>query len=159
MTRVAKRKHLVSAAKSRASKSTNVVIYGSGGPSLSSIEHMALVRGLRLVSPNSQRREHWTQRSRRVSKERAAVAVHLLALRNKPSLPVVVTLVHIAPRRMDSDNSVGALKGVRDEVALWLGVDDGSELITWHYAQQTGEYGVLIAMETVGKMAAGGSNG
>ena len=152
----AKRKHLVSAAKSRTSKSTSVVIHGSGGPSLPSSEHTALVRGLRLVSPNSQRREHWTQRSRRVSKERLAVAVQLLALRRKPALPIVVTLIHIAPRRMDSDNSVGALKSTRDEVARWIGVDDGSDQITWHYRQQTGEYGVLIVMETADKKAAGG---
>jgi hypothetical protein len=157
MTRVAKRKHLVSAAKSRASKSTNVVIYGSGGPSLASIKYMALVRGLRLVSPNSQRREHWTQRSRRVSKERAAVAVHLLALRNKPSLPVVVTLTRLGKRKLDAhDNLPGSFKSVVDEIARWLGVSDNDPRIIWRYEQAFGEYGAIISFSSAAETTVSG---
>ena len=50
-----------------------------------------------------------------------------------------VTLTRIAPRKLDCDNLRGALKAVRDGVADWLGVDDGSERITWKYAQERGK--------------------
>jgi len=59
-----------------------------------------------------------------------------------------VWLVRIAPRVLDDDNLRGALKGVRDAVADWLGRNDNDQHIHWRYAQlrgSKGEYAVTIA--------------
>ena len=93
-------------------------------------------------------REHWATKARRVKAERKATywasigsGVH------RAPLPCVVTLTRIAPRQMDGDNLQGALKGVRDEVAACLGVDDRDARVTWVYGQERGkarEYGVRV---------------
>ena len=46
-------------------------------------------------------------------------------------------------RPMDDDNLRSALKACRDGVADALGVDDGSPLVTWEYAQVKGKGGTL----------------
>jgi hypothetical protein len=48
---------------------------------------------------------------------------------------------------MDSDNSIGSLKSVRDGVADALGIDDGDPRLTWEYRQETGPFGVRIYLE------------
>jgi len=51
-----------------------------------------------------------------------------------------VTLMRpIARIPLDSDNLSGAFKGVRDEVAAFLGVDDRSDRIHWIYTQEKGK--------------------
>jgi hypothetical protein len=51
-----------------------------------------------------------------------------------------VTLMRpIARIPLDTDNLSGAFKGVRDEVAAFLGVDDKSERIHWVYTQEKGK--------------------
>lgn len=88
-------------------------------------------------------------KARRVKKEREATGWSLLPFK-APALPCVVTLTRVAPRRMDGDNLQGACKAVRDAVADWLRVDDGSPLITWRYAQRQGrpkEYAVEILLQ------------
>lgn len=85
-------------------------------------------------SPN--KREHWGARARRVRTERAAVFGALRGLDAPLALPLVVTLTRIGARRLDGDNLQGALKGVRDGVAGFLGVDDADPRITWRYAQE-----------------------
>lgn len=84
-------------------------------------------------------REHWSARARRVKHERFLVCAHLP--RGLPSLPLplVITLTRVAPRELDDDNLVGRFKGVRDEVAKWLGVDDRNKAITWRYQQRKPE--------------------
>lgn len=90
-------------------------------------------------------REHWAARARRTKAHRAAT---ILALRvahpGGVSLTwdkldgtnrLVVTLTRYG-RRLDDDNLRGALKAVRDGVAEWAGIDDGSERWRWEYAQQ-----------------------
>lgn len=52
-----------------------------------------------------------------------------------PKPPAVVNLTRIGPRVLDGDNLQRALKAIRDEVALFLGVDDASPLVEWKYAQ------------------------
>jgi hypothetical protein len=47
-----------------------------------------------------------------------------------------VTITRIAVGTLDFGNLVGALKGVEDEVAAWLGLDDRSGCITWKRLQQ-----------------------
>jgi hypothetical protein len=66
-------------------------------------------------------------------------------------LPVTVVLTRIAPRRLDGDNLQSGFKAVRDGVADWLGVDDGSSLVDWQYFQRSGkagEYAVEIEVIT-----------
>lgn len=93
-------------------------------------------------------REHWRTRARRVKLERQAVVFawtfkeRRWVAGNGP--PYRVRLTRLGPRRLDSDNVQGALKAVRDQVAALLGIDDGSPLVTWEYAQEVGPYGVRI---------------
>lgn len=83
-------------------------------------------------------REHWAARARRTKAHRAAT---ILALRSsRAELPkaddqlIVVTLVRYG-RRLDDDNLRGALKAVRDGIAEWAGIDDGSPRWRWEYGQ------------------------
>ncbi len=62
-----------------------------------------------------------------------------------PPLPLVITITRIGPRTLDDDNLQGACKYVRDQIANEIGVDDGSPLYTWKYAQRKSKvYGVDI---------------
>jgi hypothetical protein len=98
-------------------------------------------------------REHHMARSRRVKAERFAVGMFLKsheAKQGKPGLPCAVLLTRYGPntRPLDDDNLAGALKAVRDEVASWLGVDDGGDLITWVYSQERStQWGVGISAQ------------
>lgn len=97
-------------------------------------------------------REHWAARARRVKAERWAVGMVLNPL-PRPQLPCDVALVRLGPvqRFLDDDNLQGALKAVRDEVAVWLGVDDASPLVRWHYGQERShEWAVAIFVRDVG---------
>lgn len=82
-------------------------------------------------------RETWRQTARRVANERS---VTLLAMgyprRLQPGEAVQVTLVRVSRGHLDDDNNVGALKHVRDAVAQWLGIDDGSPRIRFLYGQR-----------------------
>jgi hypothetical protein len=69
-----------------------------------------------------------------------------------PKLPAVVTLTRIGPRKLDSDNLAISAKAVRDALAELWGVDDGSDLYDWRYAQESagkGVYGVRIEVTPV----------
>lgn len=96
----------------------------------------------------SNKREGWRARARRVREERDGVRTAWLAA-GRPRLPVpcVVRLERRGPRRLDDDNLRSALKGVRDEVAAILGVDDADMRVTWKYRQTTGlKSGVTITI-------------
>lgn len=89
-------------------------------------------------------REHWSARHRRIKAQRQATAY-----RTPPALKalgplLVVTLTRMSPRQLDDDNLRGALKGVRDQVACALGVDDRSKLVRWEYDQEKGEPAVRV---------------
>lgn len=84
-------------------------------------------------APN--RREHWAVKAKRVKKERDVT--RRVLPRKWPGAPVlVVRLTRCSPRELDSDNLAGALKGIRDQVASWLRIDDGSSLVEWRYSQE-----------------------
>lgn len=100
-------------------------------------------------------RLHWAERARRVKNERNLVR---LWMAQYPMGEVIrgcdwaagrwlVTLTRCGPRPMDSDNVVGALKGVRDSVAEVLGLDDGDARLTWRYRQEKGAYAVRVTIE------------
>ncbi len=98
-------------------------------------------------TPNE--RLHWTVKARRVKAQRSASFMALrAAYRAPPDWPrMKVTLTRIAPRAMDSDNLAAGFKGVRDGVADFLKIDDGSGRVTWEYGQMKGapkEYAARI---------------
>jgi hypothetical protein len=95
--------------------------------------------------PGMNVREAWHTRSRRVKRERAATG-WLLTQAVRPALPCSVLLTRVAPSGgLDDDNLPGALKGVRDAVAEWIGVDDRhSTRVRYRYAQCRGPWAVRI---------------
>lgn len=90
-------------------------------------------------------REHFRAHARRVKKEREAAA-WMLKSATKPELPCSVILTRVAPSNgLDDDNLAGSLKGVRDAVAQWVGVDDRDrQTVRYLYRQRRGEWGVTI---------------
>jgi len=97
-------------------------------------------------------REHWAKKAARVKAQRTAAYTMLLTIK-RPALwpPLVITLTRIAPRTLDRDDNLNiSMKAVRDGVADWLAIDDGSDLLTWRYAQRKGlpkEHAVQIDVE------------
>lgn len=84
----------------------------------------------------------------RKSAVKSAVRATLEGL-SPPRLPVLVRLVRVGGKRLDDDNAVRSCKGVRDEVAKWLGVDDADRRVKWVVKQQAGyECGVVIDVRT-----------
>lgn len=98
----------------------------------------------RTKGPNA--REHWRVKAKRVKFERqcTAAALHGAA---RPPIPCSVRLTRVGPGMLDDDNLVGAMKGVRDEVAAWLGIDDRHrDQVRYVYDQRRAscEWSVLI---------------
>lgn len=58
-------------------------------------------------------------------------------------LPAIVTITRISAGTLDTDNLASACKGLRDGIAQKLGIDDGSPLVEWRYAQIRGGRGVF----------------
>ena len=100
-------------------------------------------------------REHHFARASRVKRERAMTAGHLVTqgyFRQHEimrALPLRITLTRVSPRAKwlplkrcwqscDDDAVPPALKGVRDEIANWIELDDGDERLFFHYAQDKG---------------------
>ena len=106
----------------------------------------------------SNQREHWATRAKRVRLQRTAVFYELGAPWAQQILreyrPLVVILTRIAPRALDSGNLESSLKGVQDGVADWLAGEygkgqDRQPFLRWRYAQRrggTGEYAVEISV-------------
>jgi len=94
-------------------------------------------------------RLHWAERKRLVEQERRMVWLRFpkqfVGMMREPNATAVIKLTRIGPREMDSDNVQGALKAIRDEIALRLGLDDGDKRYTWEYEQRIGHYCVEIA--------------
>lgn len=91
------------------------------------------------------RREHWAAKARRTKAHRLAA----LAVPEHP-LPCVVTLIRVAPRKLDDDNLASGFKALRDGIADRLGVDDADPRVTWKYGQVRGkakEYAARVKIE------------
>lgn len=100
-----------------------------------------LLLPIKITSPANGSHGHWAADAKRRKDQRTITKWGLHPL-PKPPLPVVVTLVRIGVRDLDTDNLAGGFKSVRDEVAAWLGVGDSTrDPITWVYEQQRGERG------------------
>lgn len=92
-------------------------------------------------------KEHWAKTAKRRKSQRHETGWELKRTR-PPSLPLTVVLTRISPRKLDEgDNLNMSMKAIRDGIADWLGIDDGSDLVKWEYAQHKGqpkEQAVLI---------------
>lgn len=108
-------------------------------------------------------REHWSAKARRVAAERAATegsalvqlkGVGMRELAKMPK-PLLVKLVRIGKRYLDSDNVSNACAAVRDQVAVMLGVTDAwkDQRVTWDYGQELGEYGVRVEIRSAEELA------
>jgi hypothetical protein len=94
-------------------------------------------------------RMHWAAKAKVVKSQRRAAMLKCKRWNLPPLL--VVTLTRVSPRRLDDgDNLPAALKGFRDGIAARLGVDDGSGVVGWKYAQEqcsTGNECVRVEMQ------------
>lgn len=107
-----------------------------------------VVSDLRIVSEANQRGE-W-KRIKRKNAQQVRLWAKFWSMRERPKLPVVVTVTRLAPRmiRDRHDNLRSGFKGVIDEIARWLGCDDGSDAVRWVVEQQKhGGYGIEILIE------------
>lgn len=97
-------------------------------------------------------REHLQVKARRVARERGVTRLAMSApcaqYRARPPEQLTITLTRVGPRRMDDDNSCGALKAIRDGVADALGIDDGDPRLTWEYRQEKGPFGVRVELRS-----------
>lgn len=103
---------------------------------------------MRVVN-ESNRRDHWGVKARRVKAQRRAVALAWRAA----WMPVVgivkpssVRLTRLAARTLDTDGLVRAFKAVRDQIAEECGFDDGDPGVRWQYAQEKAK-GYAIRVE------------
>jgi len=82
-------------------------------------------------------RGSWRKHAARRKQQRAATALMMRPyLHDLPKKPWTITLTRIAPRMLDSDNAVGALKHVRDGIADATSIDDGDPAHRWVYGDQ-----------------------
>lgn len=96
-----------------------------------------------IATQNSRR--HWAATAKLRRKERDAIALGFPKAAPLPVL-ILVTLTRFGPNELDKDNLQASLKGVRDEVARHLGLDDKTRLAAWLYAQLPGEYSVRVSV-------------
>lgn len=82
-------------------------------------------------------REHWRKVAAR-KRDQRLMARLVMQQYARPMSPasVRITLTRVAPRTLDDDNLASGFKAVRDGISDWLGIDDGSPLLTWRYEQR-----------------------
>jgi hypothetical protein len=94
---------------------------------------------VRVISEANARDHHMVRYKRKLAQQNTTAVAWLWACaaqRVNVSLPCVVRLTRIGARKLDDDNLAGAFKACRDQIAREIGVDDGSELIKFEYAQE-----------------------
>lgn len=121
---------------------------------------------IRTHSTNEKQRVHWRALRKSSKSERQAVALMLAAELDVEKVRaelgaggVVVLLERHSPGTLDADDNLrGALKAVKDEVAVWLGVDDGVKetRVEWWYAQEKSK-DHAVRIEFVCRSSVGGS--
>lgn len=92
-------------------------------------------------------RQHWRKAAARKKLHRltARLVLQQYARPMGDSERFTITLTRVAPRKLDDDNLASGFKAVRDGVADWLGIDDGSPRIRWEYDQEKGTPGQYSA--------------
>lgn len=100
------------------------------------------------VASESNQRGHWTATHARKNRQQGAAGPVLALLGAPPTGDLTVTLTRVYAGRcrpFDSGNREGAFKHVQDQVAAWLGVDDGARSLTWRYREERGAaHGVRV---------------
>jgi hypothetical protein len=93
-------------------------------------------------------REHHFVRAKRVKSERRATAYRIPKAVKELRPMISIHLVRRSPRFLDRDDNLpSAMKGVRDQIACALGVNDRSHLVQWTYGQEKGEPAVLVSID------------
>ncbi len=67
-------------------------------------------------------------------------------------LAIIVTLVRVGGKHLDSDNCIAAFKPMRDAIANTLELDDGDSRIEWQYRQigaGKAETGTIVKIESL----------
>ena len=116
------------------------------GPTVGHADVLAWSATLVLATsnPTNGSHGHWSGKAKRAKAQRTAVRDLLRrSALSLPPLPVVITLVRVAPGKpMDQGNLGATLKPVQDGVADVYGVDDGvgerDGRYTWAYEQRSG---------------------
>lgn len=110
------------------------------------------VPGCKVVS-EANRRDHWAVKRRRARDQATMAHAALIGVGNDArdrirAAPFVrIRFTRVGGKRLDSDNLVGAFKAIRDTVAKWLRVDDGSDRLRFDWpVQECGETGVRIEL-------------
>lgn len=101
---------------------------------ISEVEFSAPIRTVN----EANNREHWAVKNKRKKAQQAEIdAVLINALnRKKIKFPCEVYLTRIGSRKMDDDGLSRSFKGIRDQIAFRLGIDDGDEGIRFIYGQR-----------------------
>lgn len=101
----------------------------------------SLLVPIRVVS-EANMREHWATKRRRKIQQQEEFALEWRrffgtdAPKASQLHPLVITFTRIGPKALDSDNLAGAFKGLRDQLAKILGIDDGSDALVFKYDQR-----------------------
>lgn len=80
-------------------------------------------------------REPWQAKHRRSKEHREAARWAFVGIK-PPLLPLVITITRVGGRKLDDDNLISGCKALRDGIADWLFIDDGSDKLTWRYEQR-----------------------
>lgn len=115
------------------------------------------ISGLRLVSEMNGSHGHWSFKNKRKTHHhtvihaalgtfRGIVLDRIAMWRERRERVLVVDIVRIGPRTLDSDNVAASAKWCRDSIAARLGVDDGSDKYEWRYSQRKGPYAVEVTI-------------
>lgn len=110
---------------------------------------------LKIISVANAREYHYDRARRHRLHRRTAWLAMLSAMSTPPKPPLTIRLTRIGPRLLDSDNLASGFKAVRDGIADWLKVDDGSADLTWQYAQKSqgpGKYGASVEIFSPGEI-------
>lgn len=109
-------------------------------------------QGVEVVS-EANRRDHWAVKRARARVQQGHTLATLVNLgtdakhRLQDAPTIRVRLVRLGGKRLDSDNLAGGFKAIRDAVAGWLKIDDGSDRFRWDYDQEpAGEKGFRIEL-------------
>jgi hypothetical protein len=89
------------------------------------------------MSIGNERGDHRAVGARKHAQQRAVFAA-LGARARRPRLPIVVLLTRTTLRASRMDRHAEWHKAIVDEVARWVGADDGDPRITWRFAHATG---------------------
>lgn len=118
----------------------------------SEVRAAVTVPGVKVVG-EANRRDHWAVRRRRAMGQKAATHAALVTLgpdvrdRFRAAATVTVRFVRIGGKKLDSDNLVGGFKAIRDQLAKWLQVDDGSDRLRFEWpVQEAGSAGFRIEL-------------